>query len=149
MNSVPRIFYLFSGLFLISGCLGIQPDHHVQAAPNGSATIVEFVFIDGDFKGNGFIYEINNNRTKVRLLKAFEASKSGMRNNFDENADMLFISNENEVLTFADTRLEKEQGIVYTEKLDLNALTSTTLTVEIVEGSEKIIETDSSKCRII
>ena len=110
---------------------------------------MECVFIGGDFKGNGFIYEINKNRTSVRLLKAFETSESGVRSNFDENADMLFISNENEVLTFADTRLEKEQGIVYTEKLDLNALTSTTLTVEIVEGSEKIIETDSSKCRII
>ena len=146
---MPRIFYLFSGLFLISGCLGIQLEHDVQAAPKRITTVVECVLIGGDFKGNGFIYEINENRTNVRLLKAFETSESGVRSNFDENADMLFISNENEVLTFADTRLEKEQGIVYTEKLDLNALTSTTLTVEIVEGSEKIIETDSSKCRII
>ncbi|WP_413441193.1 hypothetical protein [Synechococcus sp. MIT S1220] len=146
---MPKIFYHFSGLFLISGCLVIQLDHHVQAAPKRSTTVVECVLIDGDFKGNGFIYEINNNRTKVRLLKAFETSKSGVRSNFDENADMLFLSNENEVLTFRDIRLQKEQGIIYTEKLDLNTLTSTTLTIEIVEGSEQIIETDSSKCRNI
>ena len=107
------------------------------------------MIVDGFFKGNGYIYEINKSRTSVRLLKAFEISESGTRNSFDENANMLFISNENEVLTFTDTRLKKEQGIVYTEKLDLNALTSTTLTTEVVDGSEKIIETDSSKCRII
>lgn len=146
---MPRIFYLLSGLFLISGCLEILPKHDAQTAPNRINTVVECVFIVGDFKGNGFIYEINKSRTNVRLLKAFEMSESGTRNNFDENANMLFISNENEVLTFADTRLKKDQGIVYTEKLDLSALTSTTLTIEVVDGSEKIIETDSSKCRII
>lgn len=126
-----------------------MPKHDAQTAPNRINTVVECVFIVGDFKGNGFIYEINKSRTNVRLLKAFEMSESGTRNNFDENANMLFISNENEVLTFADTRLKKDQGIVYTEKLDLSALTSTTLTIEVVDGSEKIIETDSSKCRII
>ena len=149
MNSVPRIFYLFSGLFLIAVCLRIQPDHHVEAAPKRSSTVVECVFIDGDFKGNGFIYKINNNRTKVRLLKAFETSESGVISNFDEKADMLFISNENKIITSANTRLEEEQGVIYREKLDLNTLTSTTLTIEINDGSEKIIEIHSSKCRNI
>ena len=146
---MPRFFYLLSGLFLISGCLEFLPKHDVQAAPKRNKTVVECVFIGGDFKGNGYIYEINKSRTNVRLLKAFEISEIGTRNSFDENANMLFTSNENEVLTFTDTRLKKEQGIVYTEKLNINALTSTTLTIEVVDGSEKIIETDSSKCRII
>ena len=144
-----RIFYLFGGLLLVSGCLGIQLKHDAQAAPKRTTTVVECVFIGGDFKGNGYIYEINENRTNVRLLEAFEILNNGTRINFNENADMLVISNKNHVLTFADTRLREEQGIVYTEELDLNSLTSTTLTTEIVEGSEKVTETDSSKCRIM
>ena len=146
---MPRIFYLFNGLFLILGCFGIQLGHQVQAAPKRGTTVVECVIVDGFFKGNGYIYEINKSQTKVRLLKAFETSESGIRSSFDENADMFLVSSENEVLTFVDTRLEDEQGIVYEETLDLNALTSTTLTIEMVEGSGQIVETDSSKCRNI
>jgi len=144
-----RAFYFFGGLLLVSGYLGIQVKHDAQAAPKRSTTAVECVITGGDFKGNGFIYEINENRTNVRLLEAFEILDNGTRSNFNENADMLFISNKNDVLTFADTRLREEQGIVYTEELDLNSLTLTTLTTEIVGGSEKVTETDYSKCKII
>ena len=59
---------------------------------------------------------------------------------------MTFISNENDVLTFADTRLQDVEGIIYQEKLDFNMMTSTTLTIEKVDGLEQVIETDSSKC---
>lgn len=110
---------------------------------------MECVFIDGFFKGNGFIYEINQDPTTIRLLKAFEISDSGVKSNFDENADMKLISNENQVISFADTRLQEEEGIIYLERLDLNAMTLTTLTIEQINGSEKIVETNSSKCRTI
>ena len=146
---MPRILYLLGGFFLVSGCLGSQLDRHVRAAPKRSSTVVECVFIDGFFKGNGFIYEINQDPINIRLLKAFELSDSGVKSNFDENADMKSISYENQVLSFADTRLQEEEGIIYLERLDLNAMTSTTLTIEQINGSEKIVETNSSKCRII
>ena len=146
---MPRIFYLFNGLFLILGCFGIQLGHHVQAAPKRGTTVVECVIVDGFFKGNGFIYKINQDPTNIRLLKAFEISDSGVKSNFDENADMKLLSNENQVLSFADTRLQEEEGIIYLERLDLNAMTSTTLTIENINGSEKIVETNSSKCRTI
>ena len=109
--------------------------------------MMECVFTGGDFKGNGFIYKINKSRTSVRLLEAFEISESGNRRSFYENADMFFISYENEVLAFADTRLEMEEGIVYTEKLDLSTLTSATLAIDTNKDSEEIIATNSSKCR--
>ena len=54
--------------------------------------------------------------------------------------------NENDVLTFADTRLQDVEGIIYQEKLDFNTMTSTTLTIEKVDGLEQVIETDLSKC---
>ena len=53
------------------------------------------MFTDGFFKGNGFIYNINQDRTKVRLLKAFETREDGSNSNFNENAEMTFHSNEN------------------------------------------------------
>ena len=143
---MPRLIYLLGGLFLVSGCLEIQFGRHVQAAPKGSTSVVECVFVDGFFKGNGFIYKINQDRTKIRLLKAFEISEDGTISNFNENADMTFISNENDVLTFADTRLQDVEGIIYQEKLDFNTMTSTTLTIEKVDGLEQVIETDLSKC---
>ena len=104
------------------------------------------MFIDGFFKGNGFIYQINQDPINIRLLKAFEISDSGVKSNFDENADMKLISSENQVFSFADTRLQEEEGIVYLERLDLNAMTSTTLTIKQINGSEKIVETNLSKC---
>ena len=143
---MPKLIYLLGGLFLVSGCLGIQFDRHVQAAPKESTSVVECVIVDGFFKGNGFIYKINQDRTKIRLLKAFEISEDGTISNFNENADMTFISNENDVLTFADTRLQDVEGIIYQEKLDFNTMTSTTLTIEKVHGLEQVIETDLSKC---
>ncbi len=146
---MPRILYLLGGLFLVSACLGSQLDRHVRATPKRSSTVVECVFSDGFFKGNGFIYEINQDPITIRLLKAFEISDSGVKSNFDENADMKLISNENQVISFADTRLQEEEGIIYLERLDLNAMTSTTLTIEQINGSEKIVETNSSKCRTI
>ena len=81
-------------------------------------------------------------------MKAFEISNSGVKSNFDENADLKLISNKDQVISFADTRL-MEEGIIYLERLDLNAMTSTTLTIEKINGSEKIVETNSSKCRSI
>ena len=144
-----RILCLLGGLFLVSVCLGSQVGRHVRATPKRSSTVVECVFIDGFFKGNGFIYEINQDPITIRLLKAFEISDSGVKSNFDENADMKLISNENQVISFADTRLQEEEGIIYLERLDLNAMTSTTLTIEQINGSEKIVETNSSKCRTI
>ena len=149
MNSMPRLMHLLGGLLLVSGCLGIQFDRHVQAAPMKSASAVKCVFVDGFFKGNGFIYKTNQDRTKIRLLKAFEITEDGTINQFNENADMTFLSNENEMLSFADTRLQDVEGIIYMEKLDLNAMTSTTLTIENVDGAEQVIETNSSKCRYI
>ena len=143
---MPRILYLLGGLFLVSGYLVTQLDRHVRAAPKRTSTVVECVFIDGFFKGNGFIYQIHQDPINIRLLKAFEISDSGVKSNFDENADMKLISSENQVFSFADTRLQEEEGIVYLERLDLNAMTSTTLTIEQINGSEKIVETNSSKC---
>ena len=143
---MPRILYLLGGLFLVSGYLVTQLDRHVRAAPKRTSTVVECVFIDGFFKGNGFIYQINQDPINIRLLKAFEISDSGVKSNFDENADMKLISSENQVFSFADTRLQEEEGIVYLERLDLNAMTSTTLTIEQINGSEKIVETNLSKC---
>ena len=110
---------------------------------------MECVFIGGFFKGNGFIYEINQDPITIRLLKAFAISDSSVKSNFDENADMKLISNENQVISFADTRLQEEKGIIYLKRLDLSAMTSTTLTIEQINGSEKIVETNSSKCRTI
>ena len=143
---MPRILYLLGGLFLVSVYLVTQLDRHVRAAPKRTSTVVECVFIDGFFKGNGFIYQINQDPINIRLLKAFEISDSGVKSNFDENADMKLISSENQVFSFADTRLQEEEGIVYLERLDLNAMTSTTLTIEQINGSEKIVETNLSKC---
>ena len=143
---MPRILYLLGGLFLVSGYLVTQLDRHVRAAPKRTSTVVECVFIDGFFKGNGFIYQINQDPINIRLLKAFEISDSGVKSNFDENADMKLISSENQVFSFADTRLQEEEGIVYLERLDLNAMISTTLTIEQINGSEKIVETNLSKC---
>ena len=146
---MPRILYLLGGLFLVSGYLVTQLDRHVRAAPKRTSTVVECVFIDGFFKGNGFIYQINQDPINIRLLKAFEISDSGVKSNFDENADMKLISSENQVFSFADTRLQEEEGIVYLERLDLNAMISTTLTIEQINGSEKIVETNLSKCIIL
>ena len=149
MNSMPRLIHLIGVLFLVSGCLGIQFDRHVQAAPKRSTSVVKCVVVDGFFKGNGFVYEINQDRTKIRLLKALEMREDGTISNFNENADMTFLSNENEILSFADTRLQDVEGIVYVEKLDLSAMTSTTLTIEKDDGAEQVIETDSSKCSYV
>lgn len=146
---MPRILCLLGGLFLVSVCLGSQLDRHVRATPRRSSTVVECVFIGGFFKGNGFIYEINQDPITIRLLKAFAISDSSVKSNFDENADMKLISNENQVISFADTHLQEEKGIIYLKRLDLNAMTSTTLTIEQINGSEKIVETNSSKCRTI
>ena len=149
MSSMPRLMHLLGGLLLVSGCLGIQFDRHVQAAPKKSTSAVKCVIVDGFFKGNGFIYKIKQDRTKIRLLKAFEITEDGAIIQFNENAEMTFLSNENEMLSFADTRLQDVEGIIYMEKLDLNAMTSTTLTIEKVDGAEQVIETNSSKCRYI
>ena len=149
MNSMPRLIHLLGGLLLASGCLGIQFDRHVQATPKRSPSAVKCVFVNGFFKGNGFIYKINQDRTKIRLLKAFETAEDGRISHFNENSDMTFLSNENEILSFADTRLQDVEGIIYIEKLDLSAMTSTTLTIEKVDGAEQVIETNSSKCSYI
>ena len=61
---------------------------------------------------------------------------------------MKLIANENQVFSL-DTRLQEEDGIIYLERLDLNTMTSTTQTIEQINGSEKIVETNSSKCRAI
>ena len=82
-------------------------------------------------------------------MKAFEISDSGVKSNIDENADLKLIPNKDQVISFADTRLMEEEGIIYLERLNLNAMTSTTLTIEQINGSEKIVETNSSKCRTI
>ena len=144
-----RLLSLVGGLFLVSGCLGTQLDRHVLAALKWSSMVLECVFIDGFFKGNGFMYKINQDPINIRLLKAFEISDSGVKSHFDENADMKLIANENQVFSFLDTRLQKEEGIIYLERLDLNTMTSTTQTIEQINGSEKIVETNSSKCRAL
>ena len=149
MNSMPRLIHLIGVLFLVSGCLGIQFDRHVQAAPKRSTSVVKCVVVDGFFKGNGLIYKINQDRTKIRLLKALEMREDGTISNFNENADMTFLSNENEVLTFADTRLQDVEGIIYLEKLDLSTMTLTTLTIEKVDGAEQVTEKNSSKCSYV
>ena len=146
---MPRLIHLFGGLLLISGCLGIQFDRHVQARPKRGPSAVKCVFINGFFKGNGFIYKINQDRTKIRLLKAFEITEDGTNSHFNENADMTFLSNENEILSFADTRLQDSEGIIYIEKLNLSAMTSTTLTIEKVDGANQVIESNSSKCSYV
>ena len=106
------------------------------------------MFTDGFFKGNGFIYNINQDRTKVQLLKAFETREDGSTSNFNENAEMTFHSNENEALTFSNRRIMEDEGILYLEK-KLNTMTSITQNVETVDGTEGVVKTDSSKCSCV
>ena len=137
---------LLGGLLLVSAGIGIQFDRHVQAATKRGDLVVECVFVDGFFKGNGFIYEINKDRTKIRLLKAFEAIEDGAISHFEENVDLTFLSNEKGILSFADTRLEDTEGTVYLEKLEFSSMTSTTFTVEKAGGVDRVVETNLSKC---
>ena len=141
-----KLMRLLGGLLLVSAGIGIQFDRRVQAATKRGDLVVECVFVDGFFKGNGFIYKINQDRTKIRLLKAFEAIEDGAISHFEENVDLTFLSNEKGILSFADTRLQDAEGVVYLEKLDFNAMTSTTYTVEKAGGVDRVVETNISKC---
>ena len=97
-------------------------------------------------RDNGFIYKINQDRTKIRLLKAFEATEDGAISHFEENADLTFPSYEKGILSFADTRLQDAEGTTYLEKLDFSTMTSTTFTVEKAGGVDQSVKTNSSKC---
>ena len=141
-----KLIRLVGGLLLASACLEIQFDRRVKAGIKSGDSVVECVFTDGFFKGNGFIYKINQDRTKIRLLKAFEATEDGAISHFEENVDLTFISHENGMLSFADTRLQDNEGTVYLEKLDFISMTSTTFTVEKVGGVDRVVETNLSKC---
>ena len=144
-----KITRLLGGLLVASACLGIQFDRSVQAATKSDDSVIKCVFVEGFFKGNGYIYKINQDRTKIRLLKAFEAAEDGSISHFEENVDLTFLSNEKGILNFADNRLQDAESTFYLEKLDFNTMKSTTFTIEKSGGVDRVVETHSSKCSYI
>ena len=107
---------------------------------------IKCTFSEGFFQGNGYNYLISSDHQHVRLLAASEVT-NGVELITEENADLVIISSKNQMITFADTRLEATEGTLYLERLDLATMRSTTLTIENLDSSKPSLERDASTCR--
>ena len=118
-----------------------------QANSSTTATTfeIECRFIEGFFQGNGYKYSISGDHQHIKLLAASEVV-SGVESITEENADLVVVSSGNQIITFADARLEATEGTLYLERLDLATMTSTTLTIENLNSSKPSLERNASTC---
>ena len=135
------ILAAFIGLIL-AGAMSPQTNSSTTA----NTFEIECKFIGGFFQGNGYKYLISNNHQHVRLLTASEVA-NGIELITEENADLVVISSGNQIITFADARLEATEQTLYLERLNLATMTSTTLTIAKLDSSKPFLERDASKCR--
>ena len=68
---------------------------------------------------------------------------------FNKNADMAFLSNDNDPLTLADAPLQEQDGILYLGRLKLKTMRSTTPTIKNLTTSKPNPEKDASRCRYL
>ena len=127
---------------ILAGAMSPQTNSSTRT----SAFKLECKFIQGFFQGNGYTYLISDDHQNVRLLSASEVA-NGTELITKENADQVVVSRGNQMITFADARLEATEGTLYLERLDLATMTSTTLTIENLNSSKPSLERNASKCR--
>ena len=127
---------------ILAGAMSPQ----TNSSPRADTFEIECKFIEGFFQGNGYKYSISHNHQHVRLLSALEVV-NGSESITEENADLVVISSGNQMITFADARLEATEGTLYLERLNLATMTSTTLTIEKLDGSKPSLERNASRCR--
>jgi len=127
---------------ILAGAISPQTNSSARAG----AFKIECKFIQGFFKDNGYTYLISDDHQNVRLLSASEIV-NGTELITKENADLVVVSRGNQMITFADARLEATEGTLYLERLDLATMTSTTLTIENLDSSKPSLERNASKCR--
>ncbi len=132
----------FSLALLLFGAAG----HQSRSSPAANKFIVECRFIQGFFRGNGYRYLISNDLQHVRLLASLEIGGGGEAI-IRENVDLVVISAGNQLITFADPRLHATEGTLYLERLNLETMTSTTLTIENINSTKPSLERDPSNCK--
>lgn len=120
----------------------------VTASPQVRTTIVECSFIKGLFKGNIFKYSISDDFQRVRLLTVTEVGGQSAIT-YQEDYDLFVVSSQDQVITFADPRLVDSEGILYLERLNLDTMRSSTITVENIDSKSPSLDRDPSVCKRI